>query len=174
MKDEQHKLKTILHDMVESQQCECVGIDIFDARSGKVVRIYIDTPEGVEHAHCERVSRAVIEYLDGCEESGSPWFPEKYFVEVSSPGLERPLFTIAHYQRFAGERVMIHAKGKKKMEGALVSCDDQGEIALLTDDNDTIRFTFDDIKKANLVYVLEKGVKKGSGDKKKSKKTKRK
>lgn len=170
MGDEWSKLKGILRAFVEAASCECVGIDIADARPGKVVRVYIDTPDGVGHTQCEAVSRAIITYFDQCEEDGAPCFSGKYLVEVSSPGIERPLFTKEHYARFIGRQVAVQTRAKKRMTGEITACDDAGNIDLLVEDGGAVTLNLDDIKRANLVYVMEKGVKKGgTGSKKKSK-----
>jgi ribosome maturation factor RimP len=151
--------------ITESCGVECVGIDLSDARA-KAVRIYIDSPEGVGHPECERVSRAVSDYLDSCEGDGRPWFSGKYFVEVSSPGIERPLFTEDHYRRFAGCRVSVTTRSRQKIEGEIVSCD-SGFVTLCALDGSMARLAFHDIKKGNLVYVLKKGEKKDPSTQKK-------
>ncbi|MDR3322416.1 MAG: ribosome maturation factor RimP [Synergistaceae bacterium] len=152
-------LSAKLSEIVEASGVECVGIDVEDARSGKVLRIYIDSPGGVGHEDCEHSSRAVTEYLDSCEEE-SPWFSGKYFIEVSSPGIERPLFTREHYARFVGRRAKVATKARKKFEGELAGCDPDGIIMRL-DDGSEARIVFSDIKRGNLVYAFEKSEKKG-------------
>jgi ribosome maturation factor RimP len=152
-------LKEILKKIVESAGVECVWIDLKDAKSAGVLKIYIDLPGGIRHEECERVSKAVAEYFDSCEGEGRPWFKDKYFIEVSSPGIERPLFTPEHYRRFAGRRVQVKIGARKKIEGKLLSCDDAENIAIQDDDGTIIQAAFREIKNGKLIYVFEKGVK---------------
>jgi ribosome maturation factor RimP len=74
--------------------------------------VYIDHPDGVTHALCERVTSVLRDYLD------------KYTVEVSSPGLERPLRTPAHFSRAIGRRVALRTDGefagRSRFRGELV------------------------------------------------------
>jgi ribosome maturation factor RimP len=165
-------LRTELAKIVEFCGVECVWIDISNARSGKIVRIYIDSRGGVGHAECEAVSRAVGEHIDTMEAEGRSWFSDSYSIEVSSPGIERPLFTEEHYRRFIGRRALVVMRDRKKLEGELLSCGEDGVIAMLLPDGSAVNLAFSDIKKGNLVYVFEKGEKKGGGASKKPKNTK--
>jgi ribosome maturation factor RimP len=165
-------LKEALGKIVESCGLECVWIEISDARSAKVLRIYIDSHGGVGHPECELVSRRVGEYFDSCEEEGRVWFTGKYFVEVSSPGIERPLFTPESYKRFAGSRVRVVTKNRKKHEGAIGSCE-EGVVSINSEDGPVICVALSDIKTANLVYEPQKGEKKSATHAEKSGNTKK-
>ncbi len=161
-------LKRILAAMIEEAGFECVVVDIGTGKSGSVLRIYIDAPGGVQHEDCERVSRLVVDYLDGCEEEGHAWFADRYFIEVSSPGLERPLFTIDHYRRFTGRLACVSLRNRKKITGVIDSVDDAGNVALTPKDgHQTETVPFDEIKRGNLLFVMEKGEKKGDSKKRK-------
>src|SRR5438094_4208043 len=70
--------------------------------------VYVDHPAGVDHALCERVTDVLREYL------------REYSVEVSSPGIERPLRTREHFARAVGSRVKLRTMGSKKLKGELV------------------------------------------------------
>jgi ribosome maturation factor RimP len=160
------QLKNVLAKMIEEAGFECVGVDLSTSGSGSVLRVYIDTPDGVRHEDCERVSRLVADYLDTCDEEGRAWFAEHYFVEVSSPGIERPLFTIGHYHRFVGRLACVSLKNRRKITGVIASVDDEKGVELVSKDGRTAETVpFGDIKRGNLVFVLEKGEKK-SGSKK--------
>ena len=162
------QLKSLLGRMIEEAGFECVGIDISTGKSGSVLRIYIDTPDGVRHEDCERASRLVAEYLDACEEEGRAWFAAHYFVEVSSPGVERPLFTPAHYRRFVGRLACVSLKNRRKITGVIGSMDDEGGVTLVSkDERTTETVPFDEIRRGNLVFVLEKGEKKSNTKKRK-------
>ena len=77
-----------------------------------VLRLYIDHPDGVTLTHCEQVTRGLQDLLS-----------EDYALEVSSPGLDRPLTKPEHYERFVGERVQIRATepidGRRNFTGRL-------------------------------------------------------
>ncbi|MDR0616321.1 MAG: ribosome maturation factor RimP [Synergistaceae bacterium] len=156
------KLKETLRGIVESGGLECHWIDVFASRpaSAKILRVYIDKEGGVGHADCEMASMLVNDYLDSLEAEGRPWLDGKYFVEVSSPGIERQLFTLEHYRRSIGGRVLFFTKNRKKYEGTLISCDG-GDVTLETGEGATHAVPFSDIKKGNMVYVPQKGEKKG-------------
>src|ERR1044071_6350392 len=81
---------------------ELVHWETVGPRSNFVLRIYIDKPGGVTHADCELVSKQVGTLLDVEE-----LIPNRYVLEVSSPGIERGLYKPADYARFAGSRVKL-------------------------------------------------------------------
>jgi ribosome maturation factor RimP len=85
---------------------------------GGLLRLYIDSPQGISLDDCERVSRSVSEALDAADP-----IPGHYTLEVSSPGLDRVLRTKAHFERFAGEQVRLEMvnpiEGRKRFAGRL-------------------------------------------------------
>lgn len=168
------KLRNLLHEIVENQGYECVKVDIdFAPSSGRTtVRIFIDMLGGIGHEDCERTSRSVSGYLDACEEAGAPWFTGKYFVEVSSPGVERPLYDIGHYRRFAGSTAAIHTKSGSKVQGRIESVDEDDNVAVALEDGSVLEIPFEDIKRANLTFSVQKG-KKNTGKQKNIKGKKR-
>jgi ribosome maturation factor RimP len=159
-RDNSKNLKETLRKIVESSGLECYWIEVSASRpaQAKSLRIYIDKDGGAGHADCETVSRLVNDYLD--LPGGRPWFEGKYFVEVSSPGIERGLFTQEHYRKSLGERTLVSTKNRKKYEGTLISCDSDG-VTIEADDGTRQAVAFLDIKRGNLVYVSKKGEKKG-------------
>jgi ribosome maturation factor RimP len=96
-----------------------------------LLRLYIDSPEGISLDDCERVSRAVSEVLDAADPIDS-----EYTLEVSSPGLDRVLRTQAHFERVAGERIRLEmaepVNGRKRFTGRLTDVS-AGEITLEVD-----------------------------------------
>lgn len=101
------RIRDALVPRIEALGYECVEL-AFAAEGGrKVLRILVDTPEGVTADHCARVSRAVGPELEGFE-----GLPARYVLEVSSPGINRPLVRPEHYRRFLGENVKIRLKEK--------------------------------------------------------------
>lgn len=91
-----------------------------------VLRITIDKPDGITSNDCERFSRAIDGKLDETDPISGP-----YLLEVSSPGLERPLKKACDFQRFTGEKVEVRLNAvfmeKKKWQGTLRGWDPAGE-----------------------------------------------
>ena len=92
------KLTNLLQPLVEDLGYEFVGIERSSNPKNPVLIIYIDTPDGIAVEDCEKVSREVAALLD-VEDP----IPGQYRLEVSSPGLDRPLFTLEHFGQFTGE-----------------------------------------------------------------------
>ncbi|MDR0654052.1 MAG: ribosome maturation factor RimP, partial [Synergistaceae bacterium] len=113
------------------------------------ITVFIDSANGIGHSDCERVSRALSDFLD--EAGGEAFLSGKYFLEVSSPGIERPLYTEEHYARFAGKLAALDVKGHGKVKGRIVSCT-EGIVAVETDDGNILRVRFGDIKKGSLAF----------------------
>lgn len=119
---------------------------------GGLLRLYIDAPPGeswgITLDDCEKVSRAVSDVLD-VEDP----IPGQYTLEVSSPGLDRPLRTAEHFARFAGERVKLEMaqpfEGRRRFAGQLLAVAD-GEITLEVEGG-TVRLPIEAIHKARLV-----------------------
>jgi ribosome maturation factor RimP len=117
-----------IRPLIEEKAAE-LGVELFDARffgSGprSVLRVTIDRAGGVSIADCETVSGAIGQMLDEQEFfDGKP-----YTLEVSSPGIDRPLKTERDFARIAGRDVTVHlgvpVNGKKSVRGSVVSCAD--------------------------------------------------
>src|SRR5512132_4083548 len=75
--------------------------------------VFVDHPQGVDHALCERVTNVLREYL------------RDYGVEVSSPGLERPLRTPQHFRNAVGHRVALRTEARRRVRGEVVDVDDR-------------------------------------------------
>ncbi|MDR1019400.1 MAG: ribosome maturation factor RimP [Synergistaceae bacterium] len=163
------RLKEAIREITESSGIACYWVDVLEPRAPLplLLRVYIDKPGGVGYAECEAVSRLVNEYLDANEERLSPLLDGEYFVEVSSPGIERPLFTPEHYMGAHGKRALVFTKGRKKYEGTLLA-PDADSVTVVSDDGTKRVIAMSDIKKGNLVYESQKGEKKG-GRRQKSK-----
>jgi ribosome maturation factor RimP len=104
--------------------------------------VYIDHPTGVDHALCERVTGLLRSYLD------------RYTVDVSSPGIERPLRTPAHFRNAVGRKVAIRTEtdidGRKKFKGTVTAAD-QKQLALAGADGERLSIPYDAIVRGNLV-----------------------
>lgn len=127
-------------------------VDVTYAKEGAdaVLRVTIDQPDGITSNDCERFSRALDAKLDEVDP-----ITGAYLLEVSSPGLDRPLKKPADFQRFAGEKVEIrlHTKimEKKKWLGKLVGWSDDGEGGVIIEvDGEGITLPWPAISRARL------------------------
>ena len=130
-----------------------MGLELFDLQfrregHGWVLRIFIDAEKGISLDDCSAVSRELGTYLDIEDCIGHP-----YHLEVSSPGLERPLRSIADFLRFQGKKakVKLHAEfeGRKVYEGVIAEVADE-YATLQGSDGKTVRVTMAMINKARL------------------------
>ena len=147
------KVQELIIPVVEGLGYEFIGAEYLAAGKHSVLRIYIDNPDGgVKIDDCEKVSRQVSSVLY-VEDPISG----RYMLEVSSPGLDRLLFTEAHYQRFTGRQVKIRLKqmidGRRKMTAELKACED-GVITVEVD-GVSIQVKLSDIDQARLIPVFD-------------------
>ncbi|EEX48631.1 MULTISPECIES: ribosome maturation factor RimP [Jonquetella] len=122
------------------------------------VRVFIDGPNGVTADDCEVVSKAIDPLLEGAMADSN-----RYYLEVSSPGLERFLFELDDYRRFIGEtaRIRFHGEGShiKRLTGVVEAVDEEGRVTIHTEE-ETAAIPFEDIVEGSLVYKPQKGEKK--------------
>ena len=127
---------------------EFVHSEIAGARRNLTVRVYIDKEGGVSIEDCTEVSRAMEEVLDADD-----LIPTAYVLEVSSPGLERGLYTLDDYRRFTGKKAKVKAeagiKGQTNFTGRIVGVEDD-EIVFEDKTSGPVRIPFSQIEKANL------------------------
>ena len=116
------ELATFLEPTVERLGYELADLEIRLGGKGGLVRLFIDKPEGIGLDDCEKVSRAVSAILD-VEDP----VPGNYDLEVSSPGVDRKLTKVQHFQRFMGETVKVKMRfpveGRRRFRGRLLSVD---------------------------------------------------
>jgi ribosome maturation factor RimP len=98
------ELQQLLAPVVTALGCELIGVIRLSQGGHQVLlRVYIDHPDGISLDDCKRVSHQVSGVLDVQEP-----MQDHYTLEVSSPGLDRPLFTLDHFIRFIGYKVKVH------------------------------------------------------------------
>ncbi len=152
------KISAELKELAEELGFEYVGAEFVREAGTPVLRVYIDREGGVSLDDCEKVSQAAGTMLDARADD----FDGNYLLEVSSPGIERPLFSPTDYERFTGRPVSV--KLKKPVEGrrrvSAVIEGREGENILLNCGGEPIAVPFEQIGSAHLVYVEEKGQKK--------------
>jgi len=130
-----------------------MGLEFFDAQfrkegHGWVLRLFIDHPEGVSLDHCEEVSRELSAFLDAEDLIGHP-----YHLEVSSPGLNRPLRNPAEFRRFLGRqaKIKLHEAmdGQKVFIGEITLADEEA-VTLNLENGVLARCPYESIGKARL------------------------
>ncbi|WP_157953063.1 ribosome maturation factor RimP [Limnobaculum parvum] len=143
----EQKLTELISAPVEALGFELVGIEFIRGRQS-TLRIYIDSENGINVDDCADVSHQVSAVLD-VEDP----ITTAYNLEVSSPGLERPLFTTAHYERFINEDVSLTLRmgvqNRRRWAGKIKSV--EGEMITLDVEGKDEVFALSNIQKANLV-----------------------
>jgi ribosome maturation factor RimP len=148
MKLKSVKLTNLLRPLVEDLGYEFVGLEHGSNPKDPVLVIYIDKEDGIAVEDCEKVSREVAALLD-VEDP----IPGRYNLEVSSPGLDRPLFTLEQFEQFSGEvaRISLYAPlaGRRKFKGKILGTEgDQVKLAL---DDSEVLLEMGNVAKARLV-----------------------
>lgn len=142
----------MLRPAVEEVGVELLGIEFVSAGKHSILRIFIDHENGIDVDNCAEVSRQVGAILD-VEDPIST----EYNLEVSSPGLDRPLFTKAHYEAVVGETVNIRLalplNGRRKFKGKLEAI--ENDTLIVTVDGQDYELVISNIDKGNLVPNFE-------------------
>ncbi|RQG16921.1 ribosome maturation factor RimP [Pseudomonas aeruginosa] len=148
MSSKLEQLQALLAPVVEALGYECWGVEFISQGRHSVLRVYIDRPEGILIDDCEAVSRQVSGILD----VEGPISGE-YTLEVSSPGMDRPLFTLEQFAKHAGEQVKIRLRspyeGRRNYQGILRGVEEQ-DVVVLVDDHEYL-LPIDSIDKANII-----------------------
>jgi ribosome maturation factor RimP len=147
------RLNEMLQPLVEDLGYEFVGLEYSANPNNSVLALYIDKPGGIRVEDCEAVSREAAALLDVEDPIAG-----HYNLEVSSPGLDRPLFTLDQFDRFSGEQVQLTAfapvGGRRKFKGRILGAAD-GTVRLEQDGNE-VALEFGNIAKARLVPDYDK------------------
>ncbi len=141
-----------IQGLVRDEGCELVYVQYLPEGRGALVRIYIDKEGGVDLGDCQRVSRKTGVLLDV-----EDLIPHRYTLEVSSPGLERPLFSASDFEKYAGNEICLTTRMKvgdrRKFKGWLKSI--RAEVIELECEGEIFQIPLENIKKANLIHRFE-------------------
>ena len=144
----EQNLQEMLQGAVEDLGCELWGIECQRAGRFMTVRLFIDKEGGVTVDDCADVSRQVSAILD-VEDP----IADKYNLEVSSPGLDRPLFTLPQFERYIGQDIVVHLRipvmERRKWQGKLERI--ENDMVILIVDGQEQVLVFGNIQKANVV-----------------------
>jgi ribosome maturation factor RimP len=142
------QMSTTTHEKERTLQRQ-IGRDVESALPGVEVlavelqgpdrfTVFVDHEGGVDHALCARVTDVLREYL------------REYAVDVSSPGLERPLRTPQHFRNALGRTVTLRTPARKRLKGEVVSAG-ESSVAVLVG-TETVEIPYDQVVRGNLVY----------------------
>ena len=153
MKSTVNSSVTLVTELIDTT-IQALGLDLWGVellQQGKysLLRIYIEREEGVTIEDCEKVSRQVGALLDVEDPIAG-----EYTLEVSSPGMDRPLFSIGHYSKYVGSEVDLKLRrptdGRRKFKGQIIKV--SGGIVGLLVEGSKYNLEFSDIEKANIVF----------------------
>lgn len=140
----------IIGRVAEREGLELVHWELRGPAGSFVLRIFIDKPAGVSHSDCEVVSHQVSTLLDV-----EDLIPNRYTLEVSSPGLERGLYKRGDYERFAGSRLKLKTvepiDGQRNFRGRLIGIDGD-DVRFDADGRGQLEIPYEKILKANIEY----------------------
>ena len=143
------KIVAMIEPAVTALGFELVGVEQMAQGRHSLLRIYIDHEDGITVDNCGDVSHQVSAVLDVEDPIRGV-----YTLEVSSPGLERPLFTLEHYQRFIGNmaEIRMHAPqdGRRKFKGRIQGV--ENDVVIVELDGEEYRLPLDNIDKAHLIH----------------------
>ncbi len=142
------EVKQLIRPVVEAMGYELWGLDFHPQGRGALLRVYIESAQGITLEDCERVSHQLSGVLDVSDPIRGP-----YTLEVSSPGLDRPLFTPEQFRRYLGQRIRVRitgqVQGRRNFTGELLEVSD--EAILLREDHTDYTLALDAIERARLV-----------------------
>lgn len=142
------KVKEFLQNLLPSMELELFDVQFRREGHGWVLRVFVDADEGVSLEHCSKVSRELSYYLDV-----EDLVDHAYQLEVSSPGLERPLRSVADFSRFTGELARVKLsegrEGQKVFEGVIEKVN-ENIIDMRLNDETLLQFSFEALNKARL------------------------
>lgn len=142
-------IAALLTPTIEAQGVTLYDLEFIKEGSDRILRLYIDKDQGVDLEDCERVSRAAEAVLDAHDP-----IETAYYLEVSSPGIERKLTRPEHFARYIGHQIAIRLygpqDGRKKFSGILAKYED-GNLTLTEEDGNTHTFQQAQISACKLV-----------------------
>jgi len=146
------QLQALLAPVVEALGYVCWGVEYISQGRHSLLRVYIDHPNGILVEDCEAVSRQVSGVLD-VEDP----ITNEYTLEVSSPGMDRPLFTLVQFAAHVGEQVKVKLRspfeGRRNFQGLLRGVEDQ-DVVVQVDEHEYL-LPIEMIDKANVVPRFE-------------------
>ncbi len=148
----EQQLLDALEPRAAQEGVEIVTIEVVGAKKAPTIRVYIDTEEGVSFDELASAQSWINDIMDELDP-----FPGAYMLEVSSPGIDRPLRTLDHFARFAGETAVIKMassdSGRSNWTGKLVGTGEN--LVLLEADGEVVELPLNKIKRAHVKGVID-------------------
>lgn len=156
----ENRIRELAAKVADGLGHELVHAERVGAGRSQVVRVFIDKPGGVSHEDCSAFSREFGDLLDS-----EDLIPNEYLLEVSSPGLERELYSLRDFERYAGSLARVKTRnpidGQKVFRGRIAGV--RGEQIVFDDKvRGEVEFPFNAVAKANLEIDLEEELKGGT------------
>ena len=150
MNEVEENIMNKLNDLL-ANDLEAINVSIFGNSASKNIQIMIESDVGVSIDNCAEVSKLARNII-----TMGKFIEDDYNIEVSSPGINRPLYNVKDFIKYQGEKVFIELKrninNQKRFKGYYEVKDN---IICINHKNETIEITFNDIKKANLVREIK-------------------
>ena len=150
MNEIEENIMNKLNDLL-TNDLEAINVSIFGNSASKNIQIMIESDAGVSIDNCVEVSKLARNII-----TMQKFIEDDYNIEVSSPGINRPLYNVKDFIKYQGEKVFIELKrninNQKRFKGYYEVKDN---IICINYKNETIEITFNDIKKANLVREIK-------------------
>ena len=136
------KERTLTKQIEREVQTALPGVEVLavELQNPDRFTVFVDHAEGVDHALCARVTDVLRDYL------------REYAIDVSSPGIERPVRTSEHFRSAIGRQVTLRTPERKRLRGEVVSAGEQSVV--VRSGGDTIEIPYDQVVRGNLVYEL--------------------
>ncbi len=160
MKQAPEHLVTLIEPTVEGLGYECVGIEYNPHPKHGLLRVYIDSENGILVEDCTKVSHQISGVMD-VEDP----IQGNYHLEISSPGEDRPFFKVSQFERYIGSTVFVNLfktiNGRRKITGLIEKV--EGDVITLQEGDQVFEVPFGAMSKARLVpeYLIEKGGRSG-------------
>lgn len=131
--------RQLQRDVARTVESGLPGVEVLavELASPERFTVYVDHPGGVDHALCERVTALLGAYL------------KSYSVDVSSPGIERPLRRPEHFRNVVGRRVALRTEARRRLRGQVVDAGDQAVI--VQTNNENVEVPYEQIVRGNLI-----------------------
>ncbi|MDO4442954.1 MAG: ribosome maturation factor RimP [Slackia sp.] len=143
-----------LEPRAQAEGIEIVTVEVVGSRKAPTIRVYLDTAAGISFEEITCAQAWVNEVMDELDP-----FPGAYTLEVSSPGIDRPLRTPEHFARFAGDEVYVMTTapidGRSRFNARLCGFDEASDCVKVSIDGEEIAIPLNDIKKAHVKGVID-------------------
>jgi len=150
----EERIRNIARKAAADNGVEFVHLEMAGTKRNQVVRVFADKEGGITIEDCSKVSRSIEAEMDADD-----FMPGTYVLEVSSPGLDRELYSLADFERFAGNLAKVKMKqdfeGPRSLNGRIVSVND-GEIEFEDRTAGTLTIPYESVAKANLKVDFER------------------